>query len=218
MVLRPHAAGHVVVAVFYMRGRGRSIMIGRFSKWAAILAIGLQVAGCYLDYGPVAAEPEPILWSSMIGTHLQPGETLKVVIYGEEALSGSYVISPSGDIAMPLVGAITAAGRTRSELEREITSRYTKGKYLQEPKVTVDVTSYRPIYIAGEVLRPGAFPYTSGLNALTAVTVAGGLTYRASRDTVFIQHVGEPVWQMYPLSASVQIAPGDLIRIPERYF
>ena len=126
--------------------------------------------------------------------------------------------APSGDIAMPLVGAITAAGRTRSELEREITSRYTKGKYLQEPKVTVDVTSYRPIYVAGEVLRPGAFPYTSGLNALTAVTVAGGLTYRASRDTVFIQHVGEPVWQMYPLSASVQIAPGDLIRIPERYF
>jgi len=203
---------------FKAGARGRGIMIGRYSSWAAILAIGLQVAGCYTDYGPVAAEPEPILRSSIIGTRLEPGETLKVTIYGEEALTGSYVINPSGEIAMPLVGAIRAAGRTRSELEREITRRYTSGKYLQEPKVTVDVTLYRPIYVVGETLRPGAYPYASGLNVLTAVTVAGGLTYRASRDTVFIQHEGQTVWQMYPTSASVIIAPGDLIRIPERYF
>ncbi len=193
-------------------------MMGKYSIWAAIFVIGLQVAGCYTDYGPVAATPDPVLRPTSVATSLKTGETLKVNIYGEEALTGSYVINPSGDIVMPLVGAIRAAGRTRSELEREITSRYSNGKYLQEPKVTVDVTSYRSIYVAGEVLRPGAFPYASGLNALTAVTVAGGLTYRASRDTVFIQHAGEDVWQMYPLSASVLIAPGDLIRIPERYF
>jgi protein involved in polysaccharide export with SLBB domain len=193
-------------------------MIGKYSSWAVIVAIGLQVGGCYTDYGPISAEPEPILRSSNIATRLQPGETLKVTIYGEEALSGSYVINPSGDLAMPLVGTIKAAGRTRLELEREITSRYSNGKYLQEPKVTVDVVSYRPIYVLGETLRPGAYPYTSGLNALTAITQAGGLTYRASRDTVYIQHAGEDVWQMYPLSASVLIAPGDLIRIPERYF
>ncbi len=193
-------------------------MMRKYWIWAALFVIGLQVAGCYTDYGPVAATPDPILRTSTIGTHLEPADTLKVTIYGEEALSGSYVIDPSGNITMPLVGAIRAAGRTRSELEREITRRYSAGKYLQEPKVTVDVTSYRPIYVLGEILRPGAYPYTSGLNSLTAITQAGGLTYRASRDTVFVQHAGEDVWQMYPLSASVLIAPGDLIRIPERYF
>jgi len=193
-------------------------MIRKYFSWLAILAIGLQVAGCYTDYGPVSAEPEPILRSSNVATHLQAGDTLKVNIYGEEALSGSYVIDPSGNITMPLVGSIGAAGRTRSELQREITSKYVSGKYLQEPKVTVDVTAYRPIYVVGETLRPGAYPYTSGLNVLTAITQAGGLTYRASRDTVFVQHAGEEVWQMYPLSASVVIAPGDLIRVPERYF
>ncbi len=193
-------------------------MMRKYWIWAALFAIGLQVAGCYTDYGPVAATPDPILRTSVIGTHLEPADTLKVTIYGEEALSGSYVIDPTGNITMPLVGAIRAAGRTRSELEREITRRYSAGKYLQEPKVTVDVTSYRPIYVLGEILRPGAYPYTSGLNALTAVTQAGGLTYRGSKDTVFVQHAGEDVWQMYPLSASVLIAPGDLIRIPERYF
>jgi protein involved in polysaccharide export with SLBB domain len=193
-------------------------MVGKYSTWAAILAIGLQVAGCYTDYGPVSAEPEPILRSSNVATRLQSADTVKINIYGEEALTGSYVINPSGDIVMPLVGTIRAAGRTTLELQREITNKYVSGKYLQEPKVTVDVTAYRPIYVVGEVLRPGAYPYTSGLNVLTAITTAAGPTYRASRNTVFIQHAGENVWQEYPLSTSIVIAPGDLIRVPERYF
>ena len=192
-------------------------MISKYFNLAAILAIGLQVAGCYTDYGPVSAAPEPIL-GSKVATRLQAGDRLKVIVYGEEALSGLYDINPSGDIAMPLIGMVRAAGRTRSELEREIARKYSSGNYLQEPKVTVDVFQFRPIYVLGEALKPGAYPYASGLNVLTAITVAGGFTYRASRNSVFIEHAGETVWQEYPLSASVLIAPGDLIRIPERYF
>ena len=193
-------------------------MIGKYFSWAAILAIGLQVAGCYTDYGPVSAVPEPVLRKPNVAARLQAGDKLKVIVYGEEALSGLYDINPSGDIAMPLIGMVRAAGRTRSELEREIARKYSSGNYLQEPKVTVDVIQFRPIYVLGEALRPGAYPYTSGLNVLTAITAAGGFTYRASRNSVFIEHAGETVWQEYPLSASVLIAPGDLIRIPERYF
>jgi polysaccharide export outer membrane protein len=194
-------------------------MIGK-KYWglAAIVAIGLQVAGCYTDYGPVAATPDPILPSSSVATRLQSGDTVKVTIYGEDALTGPYVINPAGDLSMPLVGNVRAAGITKSELEREITRRYSAGKYLQEPKVTVDVLAYRPIFVLGETLRPGAYPYSSGLNVLTAITLAGGFTYRASRNSVFIEHAGQDVWNEYPLSASVAIAPGDLIRIPERYF
>jgi polysaccharide export outer membrane protein len=193
-------------------------MMGSILRWTTIVAIGLQVAGCYGDYGPVAAVPEPVIPQSNVGTLLQPGDVLKVTVYGEEALTGSYTITPSGEIAMPLVGPIRAAGRTRGELEREITHAYVSGKFIDEPKVTVDVTSYLPFYVLGETLRPGAYPYTSGLNVLTAITLAGGFTYRASKTSVLIQHAGEAVWQEYPLSASVTVAPGDLIRIPERYF
>jgi len=182
------------------------------------VAIGLQVAGCYTDYGPISAEPEAVAAPTSVANVLQAGDVLKVTVYGEEGLTGSYTISPDGNIAMPLVGAIRAAGRTRPDLEREITRRYTSGKFLQEPKVTVDVISFRPIFVAGEILRPGAYPYSSELNVLTAITLAGGPTYRGSRTKVFIQHAGDPVWQEYPLSASVTIAPGDLIRLPERYF
>jgi len=193
-------------------------MSGRYVSWVAIVAIGLQVAGCYTDFGPIAAEPQPVLHPSSVATTLQSGETLKVTIYGEEALTGPYTISPAGNITMPLVGNIQAAGRSRSELEREITSRYSSGKYLQEPKVTVDVVAYRPFYIFGETLRPGAYPYSSDLNVLTAITIAGGFTYRANRNSVLIQRAGQEVWQEYPLSSTVAIAPGDLIRVPERYF
>ena len=119
---------------------------------------------------------------------------------------------------MPLVGGVRAAGRSKSELEREIVRAYAGGKMLQDPKVTVDVTSYRPIYILGEALRPGAYPYSSGLNVLTAITLAGGPTFRANRTSVLIQHTGDTTWQEYPLSSAVAIAPGDLIRLPERYF
>jgi hypothetical protein len=74
-------------------------MIGTYFRLATILAIGLQVAGCYTDYGPVSAEPVPILQSSNVATRLQAGDTIKVNIYGEDALTGSYVIHPAGDIA-----------------------------------------------------------------------------------------------------------------------
>ena len=193
-------------------------MIRRLWGFAAIVAVGLQVGGCYTDFGPVAAVPEPTSHLGTVANRLQAGESLRVVIYGEEALTGTYVVNPAGDIIMPLIGRTKAAGLTKSELEREITSRYAAGKFLQEPKVTVDVTSYRPIYILGETLRPGAYPYSAGLNVLTAITIAGGPTFRGSRNSVFIQHAGETVWNEYPLTAAVAIAPGDLIRVPERYF
>jgi protein involved in polysaccharide export with SLBB domain len=159
-----------------------------------------------------------VLSPAIIGSVLQSGDVIKVTIYGEDALTGSYTINPSGDIAMPLVGTIRAAGLTRSALEREIVRRYVGGKYLQEAKVTVDIVTFLPIYVVGETLRPGAYPYTSGLNVLTAITLAGGVTYRASRTSVLIEHAGETVWQQYPFSSAVLVAPGDLIRVPERYF
>ena len=79
--------------------------------------------------------------------------------------------------------------------------------------------SYQPsFFISGSVQRPGEYPYRSGLNLISAVTAAGGFTYRASHTSVLIQHAGEGLWREYPLSTSVAISPGDLIRIPERYF
>ena len=193
-------------------------MIGRILRWAAIIALGLQVVGCYTDYGPISTEPAPTPPPTDVSSILQAGDVVKVTVYGEDTLSGPYTINPAGNIIMPLIGAVNAAGLSRADLQQEISRKYIAGKYLQDARVTVDILSFQPIYILGEILRPGAYPYTSGLNVLTAVTLAGGFTYRASKTNVLIQHTGQTTWQEYPLNASITIAPGDLIRVPERYF
>jgi protein involved in polysaccharide export with SLBB domain len=194
---------------------GMGVTMIKCFTWGAILAIGLQVGGCYTDFGPVIVEPEPIV-QSRVATRLQTGERLKVTVYGEENLSGFYDINPAGFVALPLAGTVRAAGRTRLEVEREITRKYRE--FVQDPKVTVDVVAFRPFYVLGEVEKPGEYPYRSGLNVLTAVSTAGGFTYRARRDWVLIQRAGEDVWREYALSEPIPVLPGDLIRIPERYF
>ena len=192
-------------------------MVNRFVNWCAIVAMGLQLAGCYTEYGPVVTDSEPVAPYS-VASRLQTGDQLKIIVFGEDALSGIYEISPAGAITMPLVGSVMAAGRTSSEVAHALTRAYAYGKYLQDPKISVSVVSYRPFYIFGEVTTPGKYAYTSGVDVLTAVSTAGGFTYRASRTTVLIRHPGQEVWQEYSLAAPLLIQPGDLIRIPERYF
>jgi len=192
-------------------------MINKVFSWGAILAIALQLGGCLNDYGPVTTDSLPVA-PLAVASSLQAGDELKIIVFGEDALSGIYDISPNGTLVMPLIGPIMAAGRTRGEIEHALTSAYASGKFLQEPKITVSVVTFRPIYIFGEVTTPGKYAYTSGLDVLTAVATAGGFTYRASRTSVLIRHPGEGVWQEYSLAAPLAVGPGDLIRIPERYF
>ncbi len=192
-------------------------MMKKSFSWGAIVVIGLQLGGCITDYGPVTTDAVPVAPYS-VASRLQTGDDLKVIVFGEDALSGIYTISPAGTVAMPLIGAIPAAGRTRSDLEHALTRAYASGKFIQEPKITVSVVTYRPIYVFGEVSTPGKYAYISGLDVLTAVATAGGFTYRASKTSALIRHAGDEVWQEYSLATPLLVEPGDLIRIPERYF
>src|SRR5579862_5134860 len=188
----------------------------KWLSWAFVLVIGLSVAGCYTDFGPVEVAQNPVELP-YIPTRIQSGDRIKVTVYGEDSLNGVYDVDPSGNVTVPLAGLIRAAGRSKGELQREITMKY-KNEYLQDPKVTVEVVGYRSFYLMGEVEHPGEFSYRSSLNVLSAVTMAGGLTYRASRSTVLIQHPGQSGWEEYALLPTVMVGPGDLIRVPERYF
>jgi protein involved in polysaccharide export with SLBB domain len=189
----------------------------KICRWVWVLAIALQLGGCFTDYGPVTTDSVP-LSPYNVASRLQSGDQLKIIVFGEDALSGIYDVSPAGTITMPLIGSVGAVGRTTSDLARVLTHAYATGKYLAEPKISVSVVSYQPFYIFGEVVTPGKYPYTSGLNVLTAVATAEGFTYRASRTSVLIRHAGDDVWQEYSLAAPILIQPGDLIRVPERYF
>lgn len=195
-------------------------MLSKYSKIAVVFVAALQLAGCYTDYGPVEVETQPVRPSLGAGlaSSLRPGDRVKITVYGEEMLTGEYDINPGGNVSMPLVGMIRAAGRSQAELAREIAARYRGGGFLQDPKVTVAVVQFRPFYVLGEATTPGEYPFRSGLTVHAAVAMAGGFTYRASKSVVLIRHLGEDIWKEYPLSEPVVIAPGDTIRVPERYF
>ena len=136
---------------------------------------------------------------------------------GKVNLSGEYELDQAGQISVPLAGTIKAQGMTQAQLEQALSQKF-RSEYLRNPKVTVTIASLAPYYMMGEVKTPGQFAYRSGLNVLTALAIAGGPTYRASRSTVQIQRRGELTMRDYPISASVPILPGDVIKVPERYF
>jgi protein involved in polysaccharide export with SLBB domain len=191
-------------------------MVSRHLRLSGVLLLGLLLAGCYTDYGPV--QVGTTVSGTALASALQPGEKLKITVYGEEALTGEYDVSPAGSVSMPLIGQIRATGQTPAEFGRNIAARYRAGGYLQDPHVNVAVMVFKPFYVLGEAVTPGEYPYRSGLNVHSAVAMAGGFTYRASRTYVLIRHVGDEVWKEYSLAEAVPIAPGDLIRVPERYF
>lgn len=164
-----------------------------------------------------SSDPAP-LGEARPTPRLQPGDKAKIIVYGEERLSGDYEVDTNGTIQVPLIGSVTAAGLTKKELQQVIADRLRKGQILRHPVVTVDVSSFRPFYVLGEVEKPGEYAYRNGLSVMSAVAVAGGFTYRASKYKVKIQRAGEQGFTEHDLASNVPVYPGDLISVPERYF
>ncbi|MCW2284310.1 polysaccharide export outer membrane protein [Rhodoblastus acidophilus] len=181
----------------------------------------LALAGCenVASLGPATQEQQTALinQASKTSPQLQPGDKIKVTVFGEDRLSGEFEIDSAGYVSLPLAGTIKAAGLSKQEMEQALAKKF-NSEYLRNPKVTVDISSFRPFYIMGEVSKPGEYPYRNGLNVMSAVALAGGATYRAKQSTVMIQHVGEEAFTEYPLAPTIPVLPGDLIRVPQRYF
>ena len=194
----------------------RDAILRKFLVCSAVVALAILVSGC--SAGTLSETETKSLAAAATGpAKLQPGDKITVYVYGEDKLSGEYQLNQSGQISLPLAGTIEAKGLTQSELEQALAKKF-RSEYLKQPKVTVTIASLQPYYVMGEVEKPGEFAYKSGLNVLTALAIAGGPTYRASRSTVQIQRRGESSMREYPISASVPILPGDVVKVPERYF
>jgi protein involved in polysaccharide export with SLBB domain len=149
--------------------------------------------------------------------HLGPGDKVRVTVYDETDLSGEFQVDDTGYVRLPLIGQVKAGGHTSRQLEGDISVALTDG-YLKNPRVNVEVSTYRPFYIIGQVNRPGQYPYTSNMSALDAVGVAGGFTDHAVESTVHIRHEGETKEYDLPADESVRIRPGDVVRVDQTLF
>jgi len=149
--------------------------------------------------------------------HLGSGDKIHVGVFGQPDLNGDYVVDGGGSVQLPLIGSVKAVGLTVAEFQQQVTSKFSDG-YLVNPNVEVDVVSYRPFYIIGEIRGPGQYPYVNGMSILNAVALAGGFTDRADKSEVYIRRNGSAKEIEYPADETTKVNPGDIVRISERFF
>ena len=187
----------------------KTILSGRSFALAAMLAL----AGC-----AEGANLSPLPNETSESYNLGPGDEIRVITAGEDQLSGDFHVSDAGNIALPMLGSVKAAGMTTSALGEEIAKDAQSQQILKDPSVSVEVTNYRPIFVLGEVSKPGQYPYQPGMTTLTAVSVAGGFTYRAveSYASVVRDENGHSVEGKVKRQSFLR--PGDVLTIFERHF
>ena len=145
------------------------------------------------------------------------GDKLRVNVFNERDLSGEYQVSGSGVITMPLIGDVPAVGLTARELEKALVTKYQAG-FLTNPSISVEVYSFRPFFVIGEVEKPGSYPTQEGITLLGAIATSGGFTYRANTKRIFLRRANEQTEYEVDPNQPIQVGPGDVIRVGERHF
>lgn len=188
---------------------------GAAGLFAALLAVLFATVASAADAAvkPAGDAAKAIASSYTLGS----GDKLRVIVFGEEDLSGEFVVDDAGFVRLPLIGQIAAAGRSVRQLEDDIAAKLGK-QYLKNPRVSIEVVNYRPFYIIGEVNKPGEYPYVAGMSILNAVAMAGGYTYRANESSVYIKRKGAAEEEKYPADDTTKLLPGDIITVSERWF
>jgi polysaccharide biosynthesis/export protein len=148
---------------------------------------------------------------------LDSGDRLRIVVFGQDSISNNYTVDAQGAVTLPLIGTVTARGLTTVQLGNTIATRLKQG-YIREPNVAVEIETYRPFFVLGEVMFPGQYPYVPNMTAENAVAIAGGFTPRAYHTTITITRKvqGVPTKAKLPLRHPVR--PGDIVEISERWF
>ena len=195
--------------------------MGRAAPVAMAPQSNLDTIAYGQSYAPPAAMPvayaEPAPAQYDMAYHLDAGDKLRVVVYGQEGLTNTYAIDAGGAITMPLIGSVAARGRTPAGLAADIAARL-RGGFIRDPSVAVEIESYRPFFILGEVAAPGQYPYVPNMTVESAVAIAGGFAPRARRDRVTVTHTDASGTGRYVVPPGTSLSPGDTVLVGERWF
>lgn len=149
---------------------------------------------------------------------LGAGDVVRLITFGEDSLTGEFQVSDSGTISLPLIGSVKAVGLSPDALALRVADALQKGNLLRAPSVSAEVTRYRPIFVLGEVSKPGQYPYQPGMTVVTAAAVAGGFTYRAINDYASVVRTQDGVAVEGKATRQSFVQPGDVITVFERRF
>ncbi|MBV1933789.1 MAG: polysaccharide export protein [Parvibaculaceae bacterium] len=176
-------------------------------------ALAVILTGCasnrVVSSQPLAENSAPYM--------LDSGDQLRILVFGQEDMSGEYKVDGSGFISIPLMEPMQTRGLSTQQLEAELVAQLAQ-TLLRNPSVSVEILSYRPFFILGEVNSSGQYPFVSGMTVQTAVAIAGGFTYRANElDVLITRKQGDEIVELR-VESNQLVLPGDTILIEERFF
>jgi polysaccharide export outer membrane protein len=148
---------------------------------------------------------------------LDSGDKLRIVVFGQDTLSNNYTVDAQGQVMLPLVGGVEARGLTTAQLAGAITGRLKSG-FVRDPSVAVEIETYRPFFVLGEVTFPGQYPYVPNMTVETAVAIAGGYTPRAFKYKIEISRQVNGLTEKRVVSPNYPVRPGETVHIAERWF
>lgn len=181
-------------------------------RWSVLLIplLFAVLSGCAMNKGPALKAEQPAAYT------LDTGDIVRVTVYGDDTLTNSYTVTDKGTISFPLAGQVAVRGQTITTAERMITELLANG-YMISPKVSVEVTTYRPFFIEGAVGTAGQYPYVYGMTARAAIATAGGFAEFADKRGVQVfRKVGRNVGKL-TIGLDEPILPGDTIVVRERW-
>lgn len=176
---------------------------------AFVLALTV-VAGCSSSGGQPAQD------SSAADYTIAAGDKIGVTVEGEKDFSGEFVVDASGSISAPMAGSVAVAGLSLRDAAKAYGDKLRDAQILRDPKVTIEAVGVRPIFVLGEVNRPGQYAYESGLTLRAAIDLAQGYTYYAKQSSAEITRAGRTV--EVAVDTDIKILPGDTVRISKRLF
>jgi len=216
----------VTILRAYLRSLADILSANR--KLALLLGLSVGLAACSGSPAPTVPAPQPMSASqagpagdaapaAVSQYRLDSGDELRVIVFGQERLSGTFRVDDAGAISMPLLPPVGVRGLTALETKAAIEQALSQ-TLLRNPNVSVQVATFRPFFILGEVNSPGQYPYVAGMTVETAVAIAGGYTYRANTSRARITRGGHATKQEFKADPTAAVFPGDTVFIRERFF
>jgi polysaccharide export outer membrane protein len=194
----------------------------RLGRLLCLLLLALAVGGCArggrtVGYAPAAYGYAAPAFPAGEPYQLDSGDKLRITVFGQEGLTNTYLVDAAGNITISLIGPVQARGLTTMQLATSLSERLKQG-YIRNPHVSVEIDTYRPFFILGEVTAPGQYPYVANMTVETAVAIAGGYTPRALKTggTLTRNINGQPM--RASVAPNFTVRPGDTITIGERWF
>ena len=210
-----------------------TLALGRGVRRLGILGLGLAAAAVMASCAPRGDAPTLTASQMDEGSYLiGPGDTLQIFVWRNPDLSTTVPVRPDGRISIPLVEDIDSAGKTPTQLARDIEVKLKK--FVTDPVVTVIVSNFvgpfaQQVRVVGEASEPKAVPYRQNMSALDVMIATGGLTPYAAGNRATLVRTANGHQTSYhirlgdllkdgDMSANVALQPGDVIIIPQSYF